>query len=230
MNTFAAEIIKSHQVDVAFFDMDHTILGIDCSVSWKYYLEARGLAPKGSGTKADYYWGLYCVGKTPVDEFVDFQYREFIGKTPEEMLDMTRQHFDERIAKYIYPQAQQVLNDYRAKNIPTALVTGTNRYIAQPIIEAMGITTLLPTKPEIIDGVFSGGYIKPFLFKQGKILAAQQYCEKLGTSMDRAAFYADSINDVEMLECVGFPVVVNPSEILEPIAKKRQWPIEKWSL
>ena len=61
--------------------MDHTIIGIDCSVSWKYFLVDRGLAPKGDKAKADYYWNLYCRGKTPVDEFIEFQYREFSGNT-----------------------------------------------------------------------------------------------------------------------------------------------------
>ncbi|MBN2377027.1 MAG: haloacid dehalogenase-like hydrolase [Sedimentisphaerales bacterium] len=228
MNTMVGEIIKSHQVDVVFFDMDHTILDIDCSVSWKNFLVDIGMAPEEDRSKADHYWDLYCKGKTPIDEFVDFQYREFIGRKPQEMLDLSRRHFDECIAKYIYPQAQQVLDYYREKNIPTVLVTGTNRYIAQPIIEAMRITALLPTEPEIIDGVFTGGYIKPFLLKQGKIFSAQQYCEKLGITMGRAAFYADSINDLEMLECVGFPVVVNPGEKLRQIAKERHWPIGKW--
>ena len=50
---------------VAFFDMDHTIIGIDCSVSWKYFLVDRGLAPEEDRAKADYYWKLYCLGNTP---------------------------------------------------------------------------------------------------------------------------------------------------------------------
>ena len=120
------------------------------------------------------------------------------------------------------------MDDYREKNIPTVLITGTNRYIAQPIIEAMGITALLPTEPEIIDGVFTGGYIKPFLYKQNKMVKARQYCEQLGSSLDRAAFYADSINDLEMLESVGLPVIVNPRQNLLIEAKKRNWPIKKW--
>lgn len=215
--------------DVAFFDMDHTILGTDASVSWKRFLVDIGLAPAEDRAKADYYLDLYHKGRTPVREFVKFQYREFVGRTIEEMQVLTRKHFEQRIRPYIYPDAQAVIDDFGVRNIPTVLVTGTNRHIAEPIIEAMRITTLLPTEPEVVDGKFTGGYLKPFLYKRGKLQKAIEHCDALQTSMDRAAFFADSINDLEMLESVGFPVAVNPSKKLLEQAHARGWAVEHWS-
>ncbi len=116
---------------VAFFDMDHTIIGIDCSVSWKYFLADHGLAPEDDKAKADYYWNLYCQGRTPVDEFVEFQYREFSGKTVDEMRSLTHFHFEERIRPHIYRGAKEKIREFSRDGIPTALVTGTNRYIAE---------------------------------------------------------------------------------------------------
>lgn len=215
--------------EVAFFDMDHTILGVDCSVSWKKFLVDRVLAPAEDRDKADYYWGLYCQGRTPVEDFVRFQYREFIGRTIEEMRALTQEHFEERIRPFIYPQAQALIDDFAAHGVPTALVTGTNRYIAEPIVEAMRITTLLPTEPEVVKGKFTGWYIKPFLLKQGKLQKARDYCATLRTTMDKAAFFADSINDLGMLESVGYPVAVNPHENLRAKAQARKWRIERWT-
>ena len=40
-------------IDVAFFDMDHTVLDMDCDVSWKYFLADKGLAPPADRTEAD---------------------------------------------------------------------------------------------------------------------------------------------------------------------------------
>ncbi len=215
---------------VAFFDMDHTIIGIDCSVSWKYFLVDRGLAPEGDRAKADYYWELYCRGKTPVDEFVEFQYREFSGNTVEEMRSLTRCHFEERIRPYIYPGAQEKIREFSWAGIPTALVTGTNRYIAEPIAEAMGITTLLPTEPEIVGGKFTGGYIPPFLLKKEKITKAESHSRKLGVLLDQVSFFGDSVNDLELLNRVGYPVVVNPGEKVLAMAKENSWPIERWAV
>ncbi len=140
------------QVDVAFFDMDHTILDVDCSVIWKRFLADEGLASAEDAARAEHFVSLYHQGRYPVEEFVRFQYREFIGRTPDEMRDLCRRHFEERIRPFIYPDAQRTLDDFGTRGVPTVLVTGTNRFIAEPIVEAMGITSLLATEPEIIDG------------------------------------------------------------------------------
>lgn len=89
---------------------------------------------------------------------------------------------------------------------------------------------LLPTEPEIVNGKFTGGYIKPFLIKHAKLQKAREYCQTLGTSMDRATFFADSINDLQLLQNTGFPVAVNPHKKLLTEAKKHNWPIKIWSI
>ena len=219
-----------NEPQVAFFDMDYTVLGIDASVNWKKYLAETGLAPEEDAARADYFLDLYHQGKTPVEEFVKFQYREFIGRTVEEMRDMIRPYFEERVRPFIFPEAQAVIDDFAACGIPTAMVTGTNRYIAEPIVEAMRITMLMPTEPEIVDGKFTGGYIKPFLIKDAKLQKDREYCQTLGTTMDRAAFFADSINDLQLLQSSGFPTAVNPHKKLLPEAQKNNWPIKYWSM
>ncbi len=218
------------ELDVVFFDMDHTILAIDCDVSWKMFLIDKGMAPAEDSAKAEYYWDLYCQGRSPVEEFVEFQLREFAGRTPEEMCVLTQRHFDERIRQFIYPEAHRVIEEFSAKGVPTVLVTGTNRFLSQPLVDAVGITTLLATEPEIVNGRFTGGIVEPFLLKEGKLLKAREYCQSLQTDLKHAAFFADSINDLEMLASVGTPVVVNPADMLIEEAKARHWRIECWSL
>ena len=218
------------ELDVVFFDMDHTILAIDCDLSWKKFLIDKGMAPAEDSAKAEYYWDLYCQGRSPVEEFVEFQLREFAGRTPEEMCVLTQRHFDERIRQFIYPEAHRVIEEFSAEGVPTVLVTGTNRFLSQPLVDAVGITTLLATEPEIVNGRFTGGIVEPFLLKEGKLLKAREYCQSLQTDLKHAAFFADSINDLEMLASVGTPVAVNPADMLFEEAKARHWRIESWSL
>ena len=219
-----------NQPDVVFFDMDHTVLSIDADVSWKNFLADEGLAPDDDRTKAKYYWNLYIQGRSPVEEFVQFQLREFIGHTLEEMRMLARHHFEKRLHPHIYPEARHVIFDYSENGIPTLLLTGTNRIIAEPVAEALGITALLATEPEIIEERFSGGIIGPFLSKEEKLKKARDHCESIKSSLLRAAFFADSINDLELLESVGFPVAVNPAENLLSVARAQGWRIESWSL
>lgn len=215
--------------DLVFFDMDHTLLALDADNSWKYFLVDEGLAPAEDRARADRYLHLYHLGQCPVDEFLRFQLREFSGRTPTEMNVLAQRHFSERIQHFIYPEAVQVIQDYTVKGIPTLLLTGTNRVIAEPIVTSLGTSSLLATDPEILNGRFTGGITGPFLSKKYKLQKAKESCDNLNSSMQKAAFYADSINDLELLEQVGFPMVVNPSEKLRIVAEERQWQIKSWS-
>jgi phosphoserine phosphatase len=40
--------------------------------------------------------------------------------------------------------------------------------------------------------------------------------------------YGDSPGDIAVLQCVGYPQVVNPIRGMARIARSRGWPIVKW--
>ena len=50
-----------------------------------------------------------------------------------------------------------------------------------------------------------------------------------GCDLEQSIAYADSTSDLPLLECVGFPVAVNPETRLAAIARKRGWLVEHWS-
>jgi HAD superfamily hydrolase (TIGR01490 family) len=217
-------------IELAFFDMDHTVLDTDCDVSWKYFLVDKGLAPQSHRAEADRFLNLYYQGQTPVDEFVHFQLNEFKNHTSEEMRKLADQHFRERVQQFVFPHARKEIDKYRKKEIPTFLLTGTNRIIAEPIAKFLGIGTLLATEPELKNGLFTGNIAGLFLMKGGKLKAASEICVSNHIAFEKVTFYADSITDVTLLEKVGYPVVVNPKENLRAIAEARNWRIEEWQL
>ncbi len=221
---------KTRELAISFFDMDHTLLAIDCDVSWKSFLIDRGLAPAQDRAKAEYYWDLYSQGRSPIEEFVAFQLREFVGRTPAQMGVLAQSHFDEHIRELIYPQARRTIEELTARAVPCVLVTGTNRIISQPLADELNLSAVLATEAQIVNGRFTGGIVEPFLIKGGKLVQARAYCQSHHTDLAHAAFYADSINDLDMLACVGTPVVVNPADELRAEAKARGWRIECWSL
>lgn len=98
-------------IEMAFFDMDHTVLDTDCDVSWKYFLVDKGLAPPSHRAEADRFLDLYYQGRTPVDEFVKFQLNEFENRSSDEMRVLADEHFQQRVQEYIFPQAiKEILN------------------------------------------------------------------------------------------------------------------------
>lgn len=221
----------SEKPAVVFFDMDHTVISIDCDVSWKYFLSSEGLAPASDCAKADHFLEIYHKGESSCEEFVEFQLHEFIGNTENEMQELAQRHFESAVRKTVYPSAQLEIENLLTLDIPIVLLTGTNRIIAEPVARLLGMSDLIATELEILDERFTGKIIEPYLMKEGKVKLADEYCSANHTSLNEAVFYADSITDVPLLEKVGRPVVINPNgkKLLE-LAKSRKWRIEHWSL
>lgn len=215
-------------IEIAIFDMDHTVLGIDCDHSWKYFLADEGFAPLAHRDEADRFLDLYHKGRTPINEFIEFQLSEFAGRSIAEIRTIADKHFEQRVRKLIYLQARNVIDKFNHDEIDTILLTGTNRIIANPIAKSLDVSRLIATEPEIEDGYFTGRIDGPFLMKEVKFKSAKDLCSERNIDLDRVTYFADSITDVPLLEKVGYPVVINPRKDMLSIAKANQWQIKYW--
>ena len=215
-------------IEIAIFDMDHTVLGIDCDHSWKYFLADEGFAPLAHRDEADRFLDLYHKGRTPINEFIEFQLSEFAGRSITEIRTIADKHFEQRVRKLIYLQARNVIDKFNHDEIDTILLTGTNRIIANPIAKSLDVSRLIATEPEIEDGYFTGRIDGPFLMKEVKFKSAKDLCSERNIDLDRVTYFADSITDVPLLEKVGYPVVINPRKDMLSIAKANQWQIKYW--
>ncbi len=215
-------------IEIAIFDMDHTVLGIDCDHSWKYFLADEGFAPLAHRDEADRFLDLYHKGRTPINEFIEFQLSEFAGRSIAEIRTIADKHFEQRVRKLIYLQARNVIDKFNHDEIDTILLTGTNRIIANPIAKSLDVSRLIATEPEIEDGYFTGRIDGPFLMKEVKFKSAKDLCSERNIDLDRVTYFADSITDVPLLEQVGYPVVINPRKDMLLIAKANQWQIKYW--
>jgi HAD superfamily hydrolase (TIGR01490 family) len=208
--------------------MDHTVLGIDCDHSWKYFLADEGFAPLAHRDEADRFLDLYHKGRTPINEFIEFQLSEFAGRSITEIRTIADKHFEQRVRKLIYLQARNVIDKFNHDEIDTILLTGTNRIIANPIAKSLDVSRLIATEPEIEDGYFTGRIDGPFLMKEVKFKSAKDLCSERNIDLDRVTYFADSITEVPLLEKVGYPVVINPRKDMCSIAKANQWQIKYW--
>ena len=215
-------------IELAIFDMDHTVLGIDSDHSWKYFLADEGFAPPAHRDEADRFLDLYKKGRTPIIEFIEFQLSEFAGRSIAEIRTIADKHFEQRVRKLIYLQARNVIDKFNHDEIDTILLTGTNRIIANPIAKSLDVSRLIATEPEIEDGYFTGRIDGPFLMKEAKFKSAKDLCLKMNIDLNKVTYFADSITDVPLLEKVGYPVVINPRKDMRSIAKANQWQIKYW--
>lgn len=214
---------------IFFFDMDHTLINHDCDVSWKQFVVKHGLAPESDLAEADRYFDDYNAGTLDVEEFYGFQFREFVGRTEPEMLELSNLHFREFVEPHIYAEGRRLVGSLLRQGSPVAILTSTNSIVARPIAEALGISEVLGTTLELRDGRFTGRITGSYGAREGKVAIAREWAARHGVTLADFAYYGDSVNDVQILEAVGFPNTVNPSGELRRIAEERNWPILNWS-
>lgn len=87
-----------------------------------------------------------------------------------------------------------------------------------------GLTGVLGTVAESVDGVFTGRLVGDILHGPGKAHAVRSLAIREGLNLKRCtATYSDSHNDVPMLSLVGKAVAINPDSDLRDVAKIRGW-------
>ena len=217
------------EVSIHFWDMDHTLVANDCDVSWKKFLIKKGLASEDTEKQIEFFWKQYAAGKLQLDDFFEFQLKEFVGKTEQEVSILAKEHFETDVKATIYPEVYTILRRAQGKNKPLCLITSTNRVIAKPVAAYLGFRYMQATNLEIRDGVFTGSISGNYCGGDGKIPYMQEFCKKFKTKLSECYYYGDSIVDIPIFEQVKYPVVVNPVPRLRELAKERGWEIRHFS-
>ncbi len=150
------------------------------------------------------------------------------------MKDLSEESFREfgealyakHLARLVYPEARAIIQAHRAKGHTVAIVSSATIYQIEPTARDLDIAHVLCSAYELKNGVFTGEVIHPLCFGHGKVLAARRLADEHGVDLDRSFFYTDSSDDLELLEQVGNPQVLNPNKKLRGIARDRGWPVQ----
>ncbi|HEY6944192.1 MAG TPA: haloacid dehalogenase-like hydrolase [Candidatus Acidoferrum sp.] len=85
------------------------------------------------------------------------------------------------------------------------------------------------TSLEETGGSWTGRILGEAMFGEAKARALRALAGEMQFELARCWAYGDSAKDRWMLEAVGRPVVVNPTWKLARIARKRDWPVLRWT-
>ena len=118
-----------------------------------------------------------------------------------------------------------LLAQHREAGDTLVIITATNRVVAGPIAQKLGVEHLIATECEIVDGRYTGRSTDVPCFREGKVTRLNRWMQENGYSLQDSYFYSDSMNDLPLLEQVTHPVAVDPDENLRAEALKRGWPV-----
>ena len=147
------------------------------------------------------------------------------GQLESEMIEEGRALYEKRMAGKVYPEAARLIAEHLAKGHVVAIVSGSLRFLVEPLAEALGVKHVLCTELEVQGGVLTGRCIEPICLEDGKIYWLQGFIARHRIDLARSWFYTDSITDLPVLELVGHPVATNPDPMLYRTANRRGWPV-----
>jgi putative phosphoserine phosphatase/1-acylglycerol-3-phosphate O-acyltransferase len=137
--------------------------------------------------------------------------------------------FKSHIARQIYPETRALVKAHLQKGHTVAIISSATPYQVEPAARDLKIDNVLCTYLQVENGEFTGAVIRPICFGPGKVLAAESLSEKYGADLDKSFFYSDSTDDIELLERVGNPRPLNPSNKLQAISERRGWPVRRFA-
>jgi putative phosphoserine phosphatase / 1-acylglycerol-3-phosphate O-acyltransferase len=138
--------------------------------------------------------------------------------------------YEKHIARKIYPETRAIIEAHQAKGHTVAIISSATIYQIAPTARDLGIRNVKCSAYEVDDkGEFTGEIIRPLCFGAGKVLAAEDLAEEFGCDLDQSFFYTDSDDDLELLERVGEPRVLNPNLKLKAIAEENGWPVQNFT-
>ncbi|MBP0600313.1 HAD-IB family hydrolase [Herbaspirillum sp. LeCh32-8] len=217
-------------MNLALFDLDHTLLPLDSDHEWGEFLARIGAVEAESFRKANDEWfAHYQAGTLDPIKYLEFAF-EILSRFPRAQLDeMHRQFMQEVVQPAILPQAVALVKKHLDDGDLVAIVTATNHFVTKPIAEQFGRVHLIAAMPELdAAGNITGKLVGTPTLGAGKVTHTDAWLATLGHTLDkfeRSYFYSDSQNDIPLLEIVTDPIATNPNAKLLAHAQARGWPV-----
>jgi HAD superfamily hydrolase (TIGR01490 family) len=213
-------------MSLAIFDLDNTLICDDSDHLWGEFLVEQKLVDSDDYARANtQFYNDYCQGKLNIDEYLQFAL-SFLAEHPIEQLYAWREQFiTEKIHPLILPAAKELVQMHRKQGDTLIVITATNRFVTEPIVELFGIPNMLATEPELINDSYTGQYVGEPCYKDGKVSRLNDWLIENKTNLNSSHFYSDSHNDIPLLEEVTYPVAVDPDNELRQYALDKSWRI-----
>jgi HAD superfamily hydrolase (TIGR01490 family) len=211
---------------LALFDLDNTLLAGDSDYLWGCFLVEKGLVDERIYEEANQrFYREYAEGKLDIHEFLNFALQPLADNDPALLQSLHQEFMDKHIKPIMTSGGRRLIAEHRSNGDHPVIITATNSFVTGPIAQAFGVSDLIATEPEVVDGHYTGRVAGTPCFQQGKIERLHNWLEVTRLEFNDSWFYSDSHNDLPLLETVAHPVAVDPDDQLRAIASARGWPI-----
>ncbi|BBX23327.1 L-3-phosphoserine phosphatase [Mycolicibacter terrae] len=214
----------------AFFDLDGTLVaGFTAVILTRERVRSRdmGLGELFGMIQA----GLnHQLGRIEFEELITKASSALRGRSISDLDEIGERLFIQKIAGRIYPEMRELVRAHQARGHTVVLSSSALTIQVDPVARFLGITNTL-TNAFVTDenGVLTGEVTEPILWGPGKAAAVQKFAAEHDIDLQDSYFYADGDEDVALMHLVGNPRPTNPEGKMASVARKRGWPILRFS-
>lgn len=216
--------------NLAIFDLDHTLLPVDSDYEWGQFLCRIGVvdAEQFAQKNAQFY-AQYQNGTLDAVEYLEFALGTLAQFTRVQLDAFHAQFMHEIIQPALHPAAQDLLKQHQEQNDEIVIITATNRFVTEPIAQALGVKNLLAAEPELDNNGEITGKLRGIPSSgAGKVHHLSTWLAQQGAQLSdypKSYFYSDSQNDIPLLSLVTHPIATNPNDLLRAHANSQGWTI-----
>ena len=208
----------------AFFDIDGTLLRGESQFSFLLWCIRRGMVPLHRALPVVARYAGYLAGvSADARKLRASGYRLFQGLPVNPIEKEAEAFFNENLASRFRLHAKSLVESHRASGHLVVLITSTCDPVARVIATRLQPDALIATNLVTVAGVFTGERELPEPYGKGKRVLVEKFCAERGLIPAECFAYTDHHSDIPILEFVGHPSAVNPTNRLTRTCARRGW-------
>src|SRR6476620_2831274 len=175
----------------AFFDFDGTLIyGFSVLALQAARLRRRDVAPQEFANALVTGIGLV-LGQSDYDAVVSSLGRAWRGRSIDEIDEIGRKLFKQKLAGRVYPEARELVAAHHRKGHTVVLASSALSFQVEAMAADLDIEHVLCTRFEVVDGKLTGQLAGPHLWGAGKRRAVEQLAKDLDVDLGASFAYAD---------------------------------------
>jgi len=219
---------QTAKAQVAFFDLDRTLIGeisgkAIVRMAWK-----KGLISLQELAKASYLYLLFKLRLRNPINVIDDMVGWVKGRSESEMEELCQIVFSEVLFPSVFREARNEINFHKENAAAVIILSSALDFICSSMSDRLGMDGYLCSSLETKEGLLTGEPEGRICYGEEKLHRLIIFCAENNINQSDLWYYSDSISDLPVLSYVGNPVCVNPDRELRREAQKRGWQILFW--
>ena len=217
-------------MNLALFDLDHTLIPFDSGMAWTRYLVGIGALPPEAEATYLAYAHDYVAGTLDIHAMHRASMQPLVAVPRARIREWTA-GFKAEMASRLPPEMLALVRRHQADGDLCAIVTATTRLVCAPLAELFDLP-LIATETETAgpgaDAPYTGEIAGEACFRAHKVDRVHAWLAGQGRHLadfERAHFYSDSFSDLPLLQAVTDPVAVAPDPRLRAHAAAHGWTV-----